>query len=91
MWEVWASGDRVDYGGEFYQVTLCPEQFRPEPIDAPAPEIYVAGVNPFNLKLAGGLCDGLHIHPINSPEYIEEIVVPTSRLAPISATATLRR
>jgi probable F420-dependent oxidoreductase len=76
LWEAWASGEEVGYEGEFYEITLCPDSWRPEPIDAPAPELYVAGVNPFNLKLAGHLCDGLHVHPVHSPEYVEEVVVP---------------
>ncbi|MFO7927625.1 MAG: TIGR03617 family F420-dependent LLM class oxidoreductase [Halobacteriota archaeon] len=76
LWDVWESGGEVDFRGDFYEITLCPEDFRPEPSGDAPPEIYVAGVNPFNLKLAGDLCDGLHIHPINSPEYIEEVVVP---------------
>lgn len=76
LWDVWESGEEVDFRGDFYEITLCPEDFRPEPSGDDPPELYVAGVNPFNLKLAGDLCDGLHIHPINSPEYIEEVVVP---------------
>lgn len=76
LWNTWESGDEVNYQGEFYEITLCPEDFRPKSIGMEPPDIYVAGVNPFNLKLAGDLCDGLHVHPINSPEYIEEIVVP---------------
>jgi probable F420-dependent oxidoreductase len=76
LWDVWESGEDVDFRGEFYEITLCPEDFRPAPSGIDPPELYVAGVNPFNLKLAGDLCDGLHIHPINSPKYIEDVVVP---------------
>lgn len=76
LWDVWETGGEVDYHGEFYEIDLCPDEFTPDPIDLPAPELYVAGVNPFNLKLAGHLCDGLHVHPIHSPEYLEEVVVP---------------
>lgn len=76
LWDVWQLGGEVNYQGEFYEITLCPDQWTPDPLDVSRPEIYVAGVNPFNLKLAGHLCDGLHIHPVHSPEYIEEVVVP---------------
>lgn len=79
IWEAWNSNEDVNYEGDFYEITLCPDQWTPEPLDGPAPELYVAGVNPFNLKLAGHRCDGLHIHPIHSPEYVEEIVVPNVR------------
>jgi probable F420-dependent oxidoreductase len=76
IWDAWATGTDVDYQGEFYSIDLCPPEFTPDPIDDPDVPIYVAGVNPYNLKIAGELCDGLHIHPVHSPEYIEEVVVP---------------
>lgn len=76
LWDAWESGDEVDYRGEFYEITLCPDNFRPPAIAADRPEIGVAGVNPFNLKLAGHRCDVLHVHPMHSPAYLEEVVVP---------------
>lgn len=76
LWDAWQNDGEVNYDGEFYEITLCPDQWRPDPLEDGVPELYVAGVNPFNLKLAGHMCDGLHIHPVHSPEYIEEVVVP---------------
>lgn len=76
IWEAWAAGEAPAYEGEFYRHDLCPPTFRPDPIAHPDVPIYVAGVNPFNLKLAGELCDGLHIHPLHSPAYVEEVVLP---------------
>jgi probable F420-dependent oxidoreductase len=76
LWDAWASDDEVDYRGEFYEITLCPENFRPPQIDAARPEIGVAGVNPFNVKLAGHQCDVLHVHPMHSPAYLDEVVAP---------------
>lgn len=79
LWDAWGSDGDVHYEGEFYEVTLCPERWTPSALEGPVPELYAAGVNPFNLKLAGHLCDGLHVHPIHSPEYVEEVVVPNVR------------
>lgn len=76
IWESWQNEIEVDYHGEFYDIDLCPPDWRPEPIANPDVPIYVAGVNPFNIKLAGHLCNGLHIHPVHSPKYIEQAVVP---------------
>lgn len=76
IWNAWATGATVDYQGEFYTIDHCPPEFTPEPIDNPAVPIYVSAVNPFNLKLAGELCDGVHIHPVHSPAYISEVVIP---------------
>jgi probable F420-dependent oxidoreductase len=77
IWESWRRDEEVDYHGDFYSIDLCPPDWRPDPIDQPDVPIYVAGVNSFNLKLAGHLCDGLHVHPLCSPEYIEKEVIPT--------------
>lgn len=76
LWQAWAEDEQVDFHGEFYEIDLCPPDWTPDPIDDPDVPIYVAGVNEFNLKLAGHLCDGLHVHPIHSPAYIEEQVLP---------------
>lgn len=76
LWDAWAGDDDVDYRGEFYEITMCPENFRPPQIDVARPDIGVAGVNPFNLKLAGHRCDVLHVHPMHSPAYLDEVVVP---------------
>lgn len=76
IWEAWAEDGEVDFQGDYYTIDLCPPYWRPDPIDEPMVPVYVAGVNPFNLQLAGHLCEGLHVHPLHSPAYIEEEVLP---------------
>lgn len=76
IWDSWATESELDYEGEFYSFDLCPPDWRPEPIEDPEIPIFTGGVNEYNLQLAGEVCDGLHIHPLNSPEYISEVVVP---------------
>lgn len=79
IWDAWATESAVNYEGEFYEIDLCPPDWCPDPIADPEVPIYIAGVNEYNLRLAGELCDGLHVHPLNSPAYIEEKVVPAVR------------
>jgi probable F420-dependent oxidoreductase len=76
IWDAWAHEDEVDYHGEFYEIDSCPPDWRPDPIDHPDIPLYIAGVNDFNIQLAGHLCDGLHVHPVHSPEYIDQKVMP---------------
>lgn len=76
IWDSWVREEDVDYHGDFYEFDLCPPDWRPDPIDHPEVPIYVAGVNSFNIQLAGHLCEGLHVHPVHSPEYVEQEVVP---------------
>ncbi|MHB8439147.1 MAG: TIGR03617 family F420-dependent LLM class oxidoreductase [Acidimicrobiales bacterium] len=64
------------YDGEFYRLNLLPPMWSPGPIDSPAPAIDVAAVNPWMLRMAGEVADGVHVHPLNHPAYLREVVVP---------------
>ena len=37
----------------------------------------IAAVNPYMCGVAGEFCDGMHVHPFNSPKYLREVVHPT--------------
>ena len=50
--------------------------FNPGPIAHPKMPIYIAGVNPYMCRIAGEVCDGLHVHPFHSPKYLREYVHP---------------
>ena len=77
IWDVFAGRrDRLEYDGDFYSFSLMTETFDPGPIDYPDPEIHIAGVNEYNIRLAGELCDGLCMHAFNTPEYTAEVIAP---------------
>jgi probable F420-dependent oxidoreductase len=68
--------ERLDFKGDFYSFSLLTPQWTPGPITHDHPTIDVAGVNPWMLRMAGEVADGLHVHPINSPAYLRETVLP---------------
>jgi len=70
------NGGELDFDGEFYQFSLMPEEFNPGPIEQGPPEIWTAGVNEYNLKMAGEVSDGLCMHAFNTPKYTEEVIAP---------------
>ncbi|MCG8352297.1 MAG: LLM class F420-dependent oxidoreductase [Chloroflexales bacterium] len=76
IWDCWQNGTRLNYRGKYYQHTLMSPFFNPGPIAHPNIPIYIAGVNTNLAKLAGELCDGFHVHPLNSAQYIREVVQP---------------
>jgi probable F420-dependent oxidoreductase len=76
IWQSFQTEDSLDYEGEFYQHTLMTPFFNPGPIEHPEIPIYIAGVNTRLARLAGELCDGFHVHPFHSPEYLRQIVKP---------------
>lgn len=67
----------LDYQGDHYSFSLMTENFNPGPIEHPDVPIYIAGVNEYNIRLAGELCDGLAMHAFNTPDYTDEVIAPT--------------
>lgn len=76
IWEVWQNGGRLNFRGEFYKLTLMAPFFNPGPIDHPPIPIYIAGVNQRLCELAGELCDGFHVHPFHTVDYLRERIRP---------------
>jgi probable F420-dependent oxidoreductase len=76
IWDCWQNGTKLNFKGQFYRFDLMTPFFNPGPIDDPRIPIFIAGVNAYMCRLAGELCDGLHVHPFNSPAYLREYVNP---------------
>jgi probable F420-dependent oxidoreductase len=76
IWQSFQTEGNLNYEGEFYRHTLMSPFFNPGPIEHPEIPIYIAGVNTRLARLAGELCDGFHVHPFHTPEYVEQVVKP---------------
>jgi probable F420-dependent oxidoreductase len=77
IFDVFQGDAKLDYEGDHYSFSLMTDNFNPGPIDHPDVPIYIAGVNEYNIRLAGELCDGLAMHPFNTPGYTDEVIAPT--------------
>ena len=44
--------------------------------EGPRVPIYISAVNRYNCRLTGELCDGIRMHPLNTPFYIRDVVRP---------------
>jgi probable F420-dependent oxidoreductase len=71
--------EKLSFHGDFYRFDLLPRQWSPGPITAPDPTIDIAAVNPWMLRMAGEVADGVHVHPLNNPVYLQETVLPNLR------------
>ncbi len=69
-------GEPLDHRGPFYELTWLNRQWSPGPIAFPDPKVDVAAVNPWMLRMAGEVADGVHVHPIGEPGYLARHVVP---------------
>jgi len=69
-------GEPLDHRGSFYELTWLNRQWSPGPIDVPDPKVDIAAVNPWMLRMAGEVADGVHVHPIGEPGYLHRHVLP---------------
>src|SRR5207247_2020349 len=76
IWDCWQNRTKLNFAGQFYRFDLMTPFFDPGPIEHPTIPIYIAGVNRLMCRIAGEVCDGLHVHPFNSPKYLREYVQP---------------
>ena len=67
------------FEGRWWQLSLLPDAWSPGPSDVDDPPIDIAAVNPWMLRMAGEVADGVHVHPLNTPTYVAESVVPNVR------------
>ena len=66
----------LNFDGQFYKLSLLPPTWSPGPIPVANPPIDVSAVNPWMLRMAGEVADGVHIHPLNHSRYLTELVAP---------------
>ena len=66
----------LNFQGRFYRHNLLPAMWSPGPIAHPEIPIFVSAVGPWMVKMAGEIADGIHVHPLHSVRYIEEMLLP---------------
>jgi probable F420-dependent oxidoreductase len=76
IWHCWETGERLDYRGEHYKLTLMTPDFSPEPTGLPMVPVTIAAVGEAMLRVAGEVCDGARLHPLCSRRYLEEVALP---------------
>ncbi len=76
IWECWQQGTPLRFRGKFYNFDLMTPFFNPGPIEHPKIPVFIAGVNHYMCRMAGEVCDGLHVHPFHTPKYLREYVHP---------------
>ena len=74
--DAFRTGEPLEHHGPFYDLSLLSAMWSPGPITAANPPIDLAAVNPWMLRLAGEVADGVHVHPLNTTPYLTETVLP---------------
>ena len=76
IWACWQEGKPLDFRGQFYTHTLMTPIFVPGPNPHGLPPIYLAGVGPRMIEVAGEVADGLLVHPFNTARFVASDVLP---------------
>jgi probable F420-dependent oxidoreductase len=85
IWKCWQNGTKLDFQGEHYQLSLMVPLFAPAPIEHPEIPVELAAVNPYMCQVAGEVADGIRAHPIATPRYIAEVMLPAAQKGAVKA------
>jgi probable F420-dependent oxidoreductase len=77
IFDAFAKRAPLRFEGEFWRFSLLTDFFDPGPLEVADPPIYLAGVNDRMARVAGEVADGFCVHPLNSPQYLSEVVRPS--------------
>jgi probable F420-dependent oxidoreductase len=68
--------EALSHDGRFYKLSLLPGQWAPPRHAFGDIKVDVSAVGPWMCRMAGEVADGLHVHPLHSPTYLEKRLVP---------------
>lgn len=91
VWNHWQTGAPLDVKGEHYTINLMVPLFDPGPIEHPDIPIHVAAVNAVMCRMAGEVADGIRVHPVCTPSYIAEVMLPAVRAGAARAGRSLEK
>jgi probable F420-dependent oxidoreductase len=89
VWNCWQNGAKLDVKGPHYTINLMVPLFNPGPIEHPRIPIQLAAVNPVMSQIVGEVADGLRPHPVCTPSYIAEVMLPAVRAGAAKAGRSL--
>jgi len=76
VWDCWQNGTPLRYESENYDLNLMVPLFDPGPMEWAPPPIHLAALNTYMCGVAGEVADGLRPHPVCTPRYINEVMLP---------------
>ncbi len=68
--------ERLNHEGPYYNLNYLPGQWAPPRHDYEDVKVDISAVGPHMCRLAGELCDGIHVHPMHSMPYIHNRLLP---------------
>ncbi|MVZ89920.1 TIGR03617 family F420-dependent LLM class oxidoreductase [Microbacter sp. ANSKLAB05] len=79
IFHTWATGERLNFRGEFYRHTLMTPTFVPPPTPYGPPPIYLGALGPRLTRAAAEVADGLLVMPFGTTRFLHEHTMPRVR------------
>lgn len=76
VWDCWQNGTQLNFESKSYNLSLMVPLFDAGPIDNPDIPIHLASVNPYMCGVAGEVANGIRPHPVCTPSYIKNVMLP---------------
>ncbi|KKM03176.1 hypothetical protein LCGC14_1777060 [marine sediment metagenome] len=77
IFNTFQTNERPNFKGDWYQFTLISPFFNPGPNPNGGVPIYISAINKYHCRLVGEVCDGIRMHPFNTPKYTREVIIPS--------------
>jgi probable F420-dependent oxidoreductase len=81
IFRAFAGEEKLAFEGRWWSFSFLNAAWSPGPLPdgIAAPSVDVAAVNPWMWRMAGEVADGVHVHPLHSPSYLDEVALPALR------------
>ncbi|WP_271799410.1 TIGR03617 family F420-dependent LLM class oxidoreductase [Dietzia maris] len=79
IFHTWATGERLDFRGEFHRHTLMTPTFVPPPTPYGPPPIYLGALGSRLTRAAAEVADGLLVMPFGTTRFLHEHTMPRVR------------
>ncbi len=81
--------EKLNHEGPYYNLSLLPAQWSPSRHDFEDIKIDISAVGPYMCRVAGELCDGIHVHPMHSMHYIKTRLLPETEIGAKKASRSI--
>lgn len=68
--------EKLNFSGQYYNLSLLPAAWLPGKMAWPDIPVYISAVGPWMTRMAGEVADGIHVHPLHSIPYLNEVLLP---------------
>lgn len=76
VWDCWQNETPLRFESEHYNLDVMVPLFNPGPIEFPDIPIHLSAIGPNMCALAGEVADGIRLHPVCTPAFIDAAVLP---------------